>query len=65
MKVTFSKNCYCHKCKRKFHYLGITRHRATHRDKREDCEITYTNGDKYIHEFSKKKDENKPSGNAG
>lgn len=55
MKVTNAKNCYCHTCKKDFHYLGITRHRAMHRDKKEDCEITYTNGDRYIHEFSRRK----------
>jgi hypothetical protein len=26
-----------------------------HRDKKEDCEITYTHGDTYLHEFSKRK----------
>lgn len=58
MKVTNTKNCYCHTCEKFFHYLGITRHRAMHRDKKEDCEITYTYGDTYIHKFSnKEKDE--------
>lgn len=46
---------YCHTCKKYFHPLGISRHRAMHRDKREDCEITYANGDTYFHEFSKHK----------
>ena len=46
------KNCYCHTCEKAFHYLGITRHRATHRDKKENCKITYTNGDTYEHTFS-------------
>ena len=23
-----------------------------HRDRKEDCEITYTNGDTYLHKFS-------------
>lgn len=52
MKVTNNKNCYCATCKKWFHHLGITRHRAMHRDKMEDCEITYTHGDTYIHNFS-------------
>lgn len=30
---------YCKNCKRKFHPLGIARHRAMHRDKKEDCVI--------------------------
>lgn len=53
--VTSEKNCYCHTCEKPFHYLGITRHRAMHRDRREDCKITYTSGDTYLHEFSNKK----------
>lgn len=52
MKVTPHKECYCHTCKRNFHYLGITRHRAAHRYRREDCEITYTYGDTYLHPYS-------------
>jgi hypothetical protein len=40
------KTCYCHTCGKWFHYLGITRHRAMHLDKREDCVITFTNGNK-------------------
>lgn len=46
MKVTRSKNCYCHTCQRRFHYLGINRHRAMHRDRQEDCDITYTHGNR-------------------
>jgi len=52
MKVTREKNCYCITCKKWFHYLGITRHRAMHRDRKEDCEITYTNSDTCLHQFS-------------
>lgn len=47
------KQCYCKTCDRWFHYLGIARHRASHRRKQEDCVIMYTNGDAYKHEFSK------------
>ena len=53
MKVTAFKNCHCHTCDKDFHYLGITRHRAMHKDKNEDCKITYTHGDTYLHEYSK------------
>lgn len=45
--------CYCHTCDRYFHYLGIARHRAMHRDKREDCKITFTHGDTYTYRYSK------------
>ena len=51
MKVTNTKDCYCHTCEKYFHYLGITRHRAMHRDKKENCKITYTHGVTYIHKF--------------
>lgn len=53
MKVTRAKNCYCHTCKKDYHYLGIARHRAMHRKKKENCEITYTNGDTYGHKYEK------------
>lgn len=33
---------YCHRCERRFHPLGIMRHVAMHRDKRENCTVTYT-----------------------
>lgn len=50
--TTSNKNCYCLTCEKAFHYLGIARHRAAHRDKREDCKIMYSNGDVYKHAFS-------------
>ena len=56
MKVTSYKNCFCATCMKDFHYLGIARHRAMHRDKRENCEITYTNGKTYLHNFSELKE---------
>lgn len=55
MSITRAKNCYCYTCKKDFHYLGIARHKAMHRDRKESCEIGYTNGDIYIHDFSDKK----------
>jgi len=57
MNVTSEKNCYCHVCKKYFHYMGIPRHRAMHRDKKENCEITYTNGDTYIFEYKEQSNE--------
>jgi len=33
------KTCYCYNCRRWFHSLGIARHRAMHRDRKEDCTI--------------------------
>ena len=53
MHVTREKETYCHTCKREFHYLGITRHRAMHRDRKEDCKITFTNGDTYAYNYSR------------
>ncbi len=49
MRVTREKNCYCHTCGRDFHYLGITNHRKSHRNRGEDCTITYTHGDTITH----------------
>ena len=53
MFVTKQKNCYCHTCKKSFHYLGITRHRKMHKEKKQDCTITFTYGDKYTWNYSK------------
>jgi len=55
MKVTRLKKCYCHTCNKWFHYLGIARHRAIHRDRKENCQITYTRGDTYIHAYKTEK----------
>lgn len=33
--MTRVKQCYCRNCKRWFHSLGIARHRAAHRDRRD------------------------------
>ena len=41
------KTCYCHTCKRWFHHMGIARHRAMHRDKAQNCEITFSDGETY------------------
>jgi hypothetical protein len=49
------KDCYCHTCKKEFHHFGIARHRAMHRDKKEDCVITFSGGDKYLYRFSERK----------
>jgi len=54
IKETRNKNCYCHTCNKYFHYLGIARHRAKHRDKKEDCKITFTNGETYRWNYAKR-----------
>lgn len=46
-------NCYCHKCKKYYHSLGIMRHRAMHRDKNESVKITYKYGNTVNHAFGK------------
>ncbi len=51
--VTSIKECRCHTCDKWFHYLGIARHRAMHRDKKEDCIISYTDSSKYSYSYSK------------
>lgn len=57
VRPAWDKTCYCHTCDKDFHYLGINRHRAMHRDKREDCTISYTKGDTYDFNFSEIDDE--------
>ena len=52
MKMAIGKTCTCHTYKRDFHYLGITRHRAMHRDRKEDCEITFTHGNTESYNYS-------------
>lgn len=54
MKVTRDKNCWCETCEEPFHYLGIARHRAYHRKRKEIVYITYSNGDRYKHDYSEK-----------
>ena len=46
------KDCYCNTCKKEFNTLGIARHRAMHRDKQEDCKITYKDGKTLNYKFS-------------
>ncbi len=46
------KTCYCSTCKKWYHPMGIARHRAMHRDKREDCTIRFTRGDTYTWKYS-------------
>lgn len=63
--------CYCHTCKRGFLPLGIARHRAMHRDKKEDCKISYSDGYTYEHNYSRPSEANtslgtsKPQSRAG
>ena len=42
--LIYIRMCYCHTCKKHYHYLGINSHRAAHRRRRETCTITYTTG---------------------
>lgn len=53
--VSRTKDCYCHTCKCDFHYLGITQHRKAHRERKEDCKITFTHGDTHLYKFSEAK----------
>lgn len=45
-------DCYCHTCRRWFHHLGIASHRAFHRNRNQDCKITYSDNRTFTHEFS-------------
>ncbi len=48
------KDCFCHACEKAYHHLGIARHRAAHRHKREDCEITFSDGRRIRSRYSQK-----------
>ena len=47
------KGCYCYTCDRDFHYMGISRHRAMHRDRKEDCKIMFSNGRVSIYRYGR------------
>ena len=55
-QVTNVKHCYCHTCKKPFHYLGIARHRVAHKERGEDCLITYTHGDTHSYNYADKQE---------
>ena len=46
------RTCFCHTCNKDFHWLGIARHRAMHRDRNEDCVISYSDGRTYRYRYS-------------
>lgn len=47
------EDCFCHTCGCGFNHLGIARHRAGHRDRKEDCKITFSKGDTYVYNYSR------------
>ena len=47
--------CYCETCDKLYNSLGIARHRAMHRDKKELCVIKYSGGETYEHDYREKK----------
>lgn len=51
MKVTTEKACFCYLCNKPFHYLGIARHVAMHRDRKETCLVKYSDGKTYRYQF--------------
>lgn len=53
MSRNYEKGCYCFNCKKDFNHLGIMRHRAMHRDKKEKVKIMYGDGTTYVHDYSK------------
>ena len=48
---THHKECYCFTCDKFFHSLGIARHRAMHRDRKEICMIEYKDFSVITHDF--------------
>ena len=51
------KDCYCYKCKKEFNHLGIARHRAMHRGKKENCKIMFSTGTIYEYDYAKLKEQ--------
>lgn len=49
----FRPFCFCMPCMKWFHPLGIMAHRAAHRRRGEDCEITFTSGLVVSYKFAK------------
>jgi len=45
------KDCYCFRCRKYFHRLGIARHKAMHRDRKEPCRIMFSDGYVRIYAF--------------
>lgn len=52
VKPVRDKLCYCHTCGTEIHFLGIASHRAKHRRNKENCSITYTNGQTTDYKFA-------------
>lgn len=50
--------CYCHTCHKGFYSLGIARHRAAHRDKKENCVITFSGGNTESYNYENKDKKN-------
>ncbi|MDY3947432.1 MAG: hypothetical protein SOZ40_05575 [Ezakiella sp.] len=50
------KTCYCWTCDEFFSNFGIARHRAMHRDRKENCTITYGGCGTITHQFSGEKE---------
>lgn len=55
-KISQTKDCHCHTCAKDFHSLGIMSHRAGHRNRNEDCKITFTYGNTVTYNFSQQND---------
>lgn len=49
-------DCFCFRCRKWFHHLGIASHRAMHRRMSEDCTIEYSDGHILTHRFGPEKE---------
>lgn len=56
MRTLYDRTCYCHTCKRAYHCVGIARHRAMHRDRGENCTISYTYGNTVTYNYQRKRE---------
>lgn len=58
-KSTNEKGCFCWTCGKDFHAMGIARHRKAHRERFEDCKITYTGGETWTYKYSDLREQKK------
>lgn len=57
LKEERKKDCYCETCNKYFHHLGIARHRAMHRERKENCVISYSDYSTVFHKFKKEEED--------
>lgn len=49
------KTWRCLTCQKDFHHLGIARHRAMHKDKKEECKLENYGGERFYWDYRERK----------